>query len=105
MGCIIHIPRHLFFVSARVNNFLFSGRFEVGAAKGMGKVSRTKRFELIRRKKLCPMKYKDIIWYYGGKGTYRRTGAILKHSHAELQGFLPRRLHQRTDALLDHFRV
>jgi hypothetical protein len=61
MGCIIHIPRHLLFVSARVNNFLLSGRFEVGAVKGMGKVSRTKRFELIRRKMLCPMKYKDIM--------------------------------------------
>jgi hypothetical protein len=61
MGCILHIPRHLLFVSARVNNFLLSGRFEVGAAKGMGKVSRNKRFELIRRKMLCPIKYKDIV--------------------------------------------
>jgi hypothetical protein len=52
MGCILHIPRHLLFISTGVNNFLLSGRFEVGAAKGMGKVSRTKRFELIRRKKL-----------------------------------------------------
>jgi hypothetical protein len=50
MGCIINIPGHLLFVSARVNNFFLSGRFEVGTAKGMGKVSRTKRFELIRRK-------------------------------------------------------
>jgi hypothetical protein len=51
------------------------------------------------------MKYKDIMRYYGGKGTYRRAGAILKHSHAKLQRFLPRRLHQGTDALLDDFRV
>jgi hypothetical protein len=42
MGCIIHIPRHLLFVPTRVNNFLFSSRFEVVAVKGMGKVSRTK---------------------------------------------------------------
>jgi hypothetical protein len=42
MGCIFHIPRHLLFISARVNNFLLSGRFEVGTAKGMGKVSRAK---------------------------------------------------------------
>jgi hypothetical protein len=42
MGCILHIPRHLLFVSARVNNFLLSGRFEVGTANGMGKVSRAK---------------------------------------------------------------
>jgi hypothetical protein len=105
MGCILNIPRHLLSVPARVNNFLLSGRFEVGAAKGMGKVSRSKRFELIIRKMLCPIKYKDTIQYYGGKGTYQRTGAILEHSHAKLQRFLPGRLHQRTDALLDHFRV
>jgi hypothetical protein len=51
------------------------------------------------------MKYKGIIRYYGGKGTYQRAAAILKHSHAELQRLLPRRLHQRTDALIDNFRV
>jgi hypothetical protein len=51
------------------------------------------------------MKYKGIIWYYGEKGTYQRASAILKHSHAKLQRLLPRRLHQRMDALLDHFRV
>jgi hypothetical protein len=50
MGCILHIPRHLLFVSAGMNNFFLSGRLEVGTAKRMGKVSRTKRFELIRRK-------------------------------------------------------
>jgi hypothetical protein len=84
MGCIIHIPRYLLFVPARVNNFLLSGRFDVGTAKGMDKMCRTKRFELIRRKMSCFMKYKSIIWYYGGKGTYQRAAAILKHSHAEL---------------------
>jgi hypothetical protein len=52
MSCIFNIPRHLLLVSARMNYFFLSGRFEVGAAKGMGKVSRTKRFELIRRKLL-----------------------------------------------------
>jgi hypothetical protein len=50
VGYVIHIPRHLLFVPARVNNFLLSGRFDVGAAKGMGKVFRTKQFELIREK-------------------------------------------------------
>jgi hypothetical protein len=105
VGCVIHIPCHLLFVPARVNNFLLSGRFDVEAAKGMGKVCRTKRFELIRRTMLFLMKYKGIIRHYGGKGTYQRAAAILKHSHAKLQRLLPRRLHQRTDALLDHFRV
>jgi hypothetical protein len=52
MGCVIHIPRHLLFVPVRVNNFLLSGGSDVGAAKGMGKVCRTKRFDLIRRKML-----------------------------------------------------
>jgi hypothetical protein len=50
MGYIIHISRHLLFVPARVNNFLLCGRFDVGAAKGMGKVCRSKRFELIKKK-------------------------------------------------------
>jgi hypothetical protein len=49
-GCVIYIPRHLLFVPARVNNFLLSGRFGVGAAKRMSKVRGSKRFELIREK-------------------------------------------------------
>jgi hypothetical protein len=105
MGSIIHIPRHLLFVPARVNNFLLSGRFDVRAAKEVGKVCRTKRFELIRRKMLCLMKYKGIIRYYGRKGTYQRAAGILKHSHTKLQRLLPRRFHQGTVALLDNFRV
>jgi hypothetical protein len=56
MGCILHIPRHLLSVSARVNNFFLSGRFEVGAAKGIGKVNRSKRFELINKENV--MSYK-----------------------------------------------
>jgi hypothetical protein len=48
--CVIYIPRHLLFVPARVNNFLLSSRFGVGAAKGMSKVRGSKRFELIREK-------------------------------------------------------
>jgi hypothetical protein len=51
------------------------------------------------------MSYKGIIRYYGGKGTYQGAAAILKHSHAKLQGLLPRRLHQGTNALLNNFRV
>jgi hypothetical protein len=50
MGRILNIPRHLLFVSAGMNDFFLSGRFEVGTAKGIGKVSRSKRFKLIRRK-------------------------------------------------------
>jgi hypothetical protein len=50
VGYVIHIPRQLLFVPARVNNFLLSGRFDVGAAKGMGKVFRPKRFEVIGEK-------------------------------------------------------
>jgi hypothetical protein len=49
-GCVVYIPRHLLFVPAGVNNFLLSGRLGVGAAKGMSKVRRSKRFELIREK-------------------------------------------------------
>jgi hypothetical protein len=49
-GGVIYIPHHLLFVPARVNNFLLSGRFGVGAAKRMSKVRRSKRFELIREK-------------------------------------------------------
>jgi hypothetical protein len=52
MACVLHIPRHLLFVSAGVNNFLLSGRFEVVTVKGIGEVSRAKRFELITRKTL-----------------------------------------------------
>jgi hypothetical protein len=33
-----------------VNNFLLGGGLRVGAAKGMSKVHRTKRFELIKEK-------------------------------------------------------
>jgi hypothetical protein len=102
MGCIFYIPRHLLLVPARVNNFLLSGRFLVGAAKRMCKVCRTKRFELIKRKMLL---HTDITWCCGGKETYQGATAILKHSHAELQRFLPGRLHQRTNALLDDLRV
>jgi hypothetical protein len=102
MGCIFHIPRHLLLVPARVNNFFLSGRFLVGAAKGMCKVCRTKQFELIKRKMLL---HTDITWCCGGKETYQGAAAILKHSHAELQRFLPGRLHQRTDVLLDNLRV
>jgi hypothetical protein len=46
-GCVIYVPRHLLFVSAGVNHFLVSGRLGVGSAKGMSKVHRAKRFELI----------------------------------------------------------
>jgi hypothetical protein len=52
MGRVLHIPRHPLFVSARVNNFLLCGRFEVVTVKRMGEVSRAKRFELITRKML-----------------------------------------------------
>jgi hypothetical protein len=85
-----------------VNNFLLSGRFLVGAAKGMCKVCRTKRFELIKRKMLSHI---DITQCCGGKETYQGAAAILKHSHAELQRFLPGRLHQRMNALLNNLRV
>jgi hypothetical protein len=43
---VIYIPRRFLFVSARVNFLLVSGRLWVGAAKGMSKVRRAKRFEL-----------------------------------------------------------
>jgi hypothetical protein len=102
MGSIFHIPRHLLLVPARVNNFLLSGRFLVGAAKGMCKVYRTKRFELIKRKMLS---HTYIIWCCGRKETYQGAATILKHSHAKLQRFLPGRLHQRTDALIDNLRI
>jgi hypothetical protein len=49
VGCIFHISRHLLFVSTGVDNFLLSGGFEVVTVKGMGEVSRAKRFELIMR--------------------------------------------------------
>jgi hypothetical protein len=49
VGCILHISRHLLFVSAGVDNFLLSGGFEVVTVKGMGEVSKTKGFELIIR--------------------------------------------------------
>jgi hypothetical protein len=102
MGCIFHIPHHLFLVPARVNNFLLSGGFLVRAVEGMCKVCRTKRFELIQRKYyLIQMSHEAMA----KKETYRRTAAILKHVHAELQRFLPGRLHQRMDALLDNLRV
>jgi hypothetical protein len=37
----------------------------------------------------------------GGKATNRRAAAVLKHGHAKFEGFFPRGLHQRADALLD----
>jgi hypothetical protein len=43
-GYVIYIPRRLLFVSAGVNFFLVSGGLGVGAAKGMSKVCRAKRF-------------------------------------------------------------
>jgi hypothetical protein len=48
-GCVIYVPRRLIFVSAGVNYFLGSGRLRIGAAKGMSKVRRAKRFELINK--------------------------------------------------------
>jgi hypothetical protein len=52
-GCVIYVPRHFLFVSARVNRFLVSGRLGVGAAKGMSKVRRAKRFELKNEELKC----------------------------------------------------
>jgi hypothetical protein len=49
VGCVIYVPRHLLFISAGVNYFLSSGGLGVGAAKGMSKVRRAKRFELINK--------------------------------------------------------
>jgi hypothetical protein len=49
VGCVIYVPRRLLFVSAGVNYFLGSGGLGVGAAKGMSKVRRAKRFELINK--------------------------------------------------------
>jgi hypothetical protein len=44
-----NVPRHLLFVSAGVNYFLSSGGLGIGAVKGMSKVYRAKRFELINK--------------------------------------------------------
>jgi hypothetical protein len=46
---VIYVPRRLLFVSAGVNYFLSSGGLGVGVAKGMSKVRRAKRFELINK--------------------------------------------------------
>jgi hypothetical protein len=43
--------------------------------------------------------------YYGGKVTYQRAAAILKHCHAKFQRLLPGRFHKRANALLHHLRV
>jgi hypothetical protein len=106
-GCVVYVPRCFLFVSAGVDLFLLSGRLWVGAAKGMSEVRRTKRFELKngKLKTSALIKIQRYHEYYGGKATNQRAAAILKHSHAKLQGLLPRRLHKGTDALLDHLRV
>jgi hypothetical protein len=48
-GCVIYVPHHLLFISDGVNYFLSCGGLGVGAAKGMNKVHRAKRFELINK--------------------------------------------------------
>jgi hypothetical protein len=79
-----------------VDLFLLSGRLWVGAAKGMSKVHRAKRFELKSVKLQTPVliKIQRYHEYYGGKATNQRAAAILKHSHAKFQGLLPGRLHK-----------
>jgi hypothetical protein len=54
-GCVIYVPRRLLFVFAGVNHFLVSGRLRVGAAKGMSKVRRAKRFEMINEELKCQL--------------------------------------------------
>jgi hypothetical protein len=54
-GCVIYIPHRLLFVSVGVNHFLLSGRLGVGAAKGMSKVHRSKRFELKNEELKCQL--------------------------------------------------
>jgi hypothetical protein len=54
-GYVIYVPRHLLFVSAGVNFFLVGGRLGVGAAKGMSKVCRAKRFELKNEELKCQL--------------------------------------------------
>jgi hypothetical protein len=44
--CVIYVPCRLLLVFAGVDLLLVSGRLGVGAAKGMSKVRRAKRFEL-----------------------------------------------------------
>jgi hypothetical protein len=82
MGCILHIPRHLLFVPARVNNFLLSGRFHVGAAKGMCEVCRTKRFKLTNRKMLCLIKVS-----YGAMAEMEITKGQLPFSNIAMPNF------------------
>jgi hypothetical protein len=96
VGCIVYIPRRLLLVSAGVDLLLISDRLWVGAAKGMSKVCRTKRFELkIGKLKMSALiKIQRYHEYYGGKATNQRAAAILKHSHAKLQGLLSWRLHK-----------
>jgi hypothetical protein len=86
---------------------LVSGGLRSGSADGMGKIRGTKRFQqkIGKLKELALMKFKRYHVYYGGKVMNRREAAILKHTHAKLQGFLPWRLHERADALLDHLGV
>jgi hypothetical protein len=54
-SCVIYVPHRLLFVSAGVNHFLVSDRLGVGAAKGMSKVRRAKRFELINEELKCQL--------------------------------------------------
>jgi hypothetical protein len=95
-GCVIYVPRRFLFVSARVDLFLVSGRLWVGAAKGMIKVRRAKRFELKsgKLKTSALIKIQRYHEYYGGKAMNQRVAAILKHRHVKLQGLLPGRLHK-----------
>jgi hypothetical protein len=60
-GHVIYIPCRLLFVSAGVNYFLDSGGLRVGAAKGMSKVRRAKRFELIN-KDISKNKSTKVSW-------------------------------------------
>jgi hypothetical protein len=86
VGCVVYVPRRLLLVSAGVDFLLVSDRLWSGAAEGMGKVRRTKRFEL----KIGKLKWSALIKiqryhvYYGGKATNQSGAAILKHSHAKL---------------------
>jgi hypothetical protein len=94
-GYVVYVPHHLLYVSTRMDLFL-SGRLWLGAAKGMSKVRRAKRFELKSGKlKMSALvkKFRGFVSTMVENAMNQRAAAILKHSHAKLQGLLPWRLH------------
>jgi hypothetical protein len=85
-GCVIYVPHRLLLVSAGVDLLLIDDRLWSGAAEGMGKFRRTKRFELKigKLKMLALIKIQRYHVYYGRKATNQMATAILKHGHAKL---------------------